>query len=419
MNGDYYVSDILTPDRLHSGFLNVLVCPTGSGKTTAILKELPKYVDENRNRILLITDSNINRSQLVSNPDNKTQWYSKDWREFINASTTEQLTHMGWGSHLKTYITVMNYHQLGTLLHHRHYFDWSKFAYVVLDEAHNLIQYQNIKSKDGTINKVKYAQAKIDATLKDHPHVKIIAVTATPNTVFKKFKNAKSVFTEEEVSNLRQYEVGNFFIYRDIQKLLPQIPLGTRGIIYTSRITSIKKHQEYLISKGHKALGIWGSSNENHPMSEEQYDLISHIVRHQEIPPDIDILLINKAAETGVNITNKDLTFMIIHAKYGSDTFIQAKGRIRNDIPNVHFYESSYNDANIDIPEEYLNTPLNTENKKVLCNEVVRYLNPSGNPYQWGKVKEHLETNGFIIKETHRRVGKTTERVSIITKTIE
>ncbi|MCL2375611.1 MAG: DEAD/DEAH box helicase family protein, partial [Firmicutes bacterium] len=382
MKGEYHVSDILTPDRLRSGVLNVLQCPTGSGKTHAILKKLPQYVDSN-NEILFVTDSVMNCSQILQQYEN-TSIYHKDWREFINAQTRGDLAPKGFGSASKAFVTVMNYHQVGAVLYYGHPFDWSKFTYIILDEAHNLINYQSIKSKDGAINVLKYTKAKIDETLRKFPQVKIIAVTATPNQVFKRFRNAQGVFTQEEYNSLKQYEVEKAWYYRDVIKVLDAIPLGKRGLIYTSRISNIKMYQDFLVNKGHRARGFWSlNAEKDHPMTAEQKEVRQYIIEHKEIPPSIDILLINKAAETGVNIKNNDLTFMIIHAAYGSDTFIQAKGRIRNDIPNLYYYDKTCNDANINIPEEYLNTKLTTGDKKILCNDIVRYLSPNGKPYQW------------------------------------
>lgn len=419
MKEGHTVSDILTPHHLKSGVLNVLQCPTGSGKTYALLKTLPQYVDS-YNEILFLTDCNLNRGQVLKQYP-ETRVYYKDWREFINAQPRENLAPQGFGTAGKAFITVMNYHQAGSILYFGHPFDWSKFKYVILDEAHNLIYYQCIKSKNGAINVLPYTKAKIEETLKHFPQVKIIAATATPRQIFKHFKNAQNVFTEEEYNSLMQYEVENLWFYRDIIKVLDDIPLGKKGIVYTSRITNIKKYQDILISKGHKAIGIWSLIPEKeHPMTAEQKAVRQHIIDTKKIPPDIDILLINKAAETGVSIENDNITFAIIHAAIGSDTYIQAKGRIRNDIPNLYFLDKNCIDANVNIPEEYLNTPLTTETKKILCTDIIRYISPSGKPYLWGaKVKKHLEENGFLIKETTKRVEKKPTRVSIIKRKIE
>ena len=422
MKGSYYVSDILTPERFKSGFVNVVECPTGSGKTTAIFEKLPQYVDSN-NEILFITDNNMNRSQTLATRLN-TQAYNKNWREYINACTKEQLTPNGWGDWNITKITTMNYHEVGAVLHFGYEFDWSKFTYVVMDEAHNLIYYQNMKSKNGSFNVLHHTRAKIEDTLAHYPSVKIIALTATPKKVYEAFRRSRSVFTPEEIESLYQYEIGQLWYYRDIQKILSAIPIGARGIIYTARIRNIKQYQEFLISKGHKAIGFWSTANKDpeHVMTVEQLEVRQHIIDEKVIPQGIDILVINKACETGIDIKNKDLTFMVVHATYGSDTFIQAKGRIRNDIPNVYYRDNSYNDASDNIPDEYLDTPLTADVTKKLAVEVIRLFKPKKNePYKWGKeIKEFLESKGYSILETKRRIGKKSpSRVTIISRNDE
>ena len=78
MDGDF-LSNIIVFDELHkSGYLNLIVAPCGSGKTTLALNHLaPMY--GNPARALYLIDTVAGQDQLLQNP--KFRCYDKDWRK--------------------------------------------------------------------------------------------------------------------------------------------------------------------------------------------------------------------------------------------------------------------------------------------------------------------------------------------------
>jgi len=416
MKGEKYLSEIgLTPDRFKKGKVNIIECPTGAGKTHFSFNELPRFTESNY-CILYITDTRMNREQILAGNDNTVD-YDKSWRELINETPKEKIVKLhknAWGSHADIKITIMTYAKVGAVLHYGHPFDWSKFDYVVCDELQNLIKWQNIRAKneDGkplAVNILELTQKKIEQTLYSSDTI-IIALTATPDKVKKAFENCFDVLTPHEYGSLYQYENTETIYYRDCVKVLEDIPQGKRGIIFFYQISQLKRAESILSQAGHKTASIWSIENKDHPMSERQLEIRRHIIHNQKIPHGIDILLINSACETGVNIKNDDIDFVMVQSM-DEDTITQARGRLRGDLSQLYLYSNLIYDTQRPVPEKYLNRPLTAEEKKALCEEI-RYLSPKNQPYMWVKVKPYLEINGYkITDKTIKNV-----RVSIIEK---
>jgi len=416
MTGSKFLSQLnLTPDRFKSGKINVIKCPTGAGKTHYALNELPKFSQSN-NCILFLTDTNMNKEQILNIYPN-TKNYNKEWRKFINSHTKDKIVKKrdlnGWGTfkNVKVSIITMNYAEVGAIIEYGHPFEWSKLDYIVCDELHNLINFQNIIVKGKSVNILNNTKRKIEHTLYNYPDVKIIALTATPDKVYNNFKNTINVLTPQEYNILYQYETFNTLYYNNYLELLDQIPLNKKGIIYFINIRRLQTAEKYLKNKGHKAVSIWSKANKDKPMNENQIRLIDYITKRQSIPKELDILLINSACGTGVNIKNNDIDFMIIHSA-DKETITQVRGRLRNDLNLCFQYSPSYQKP-IVVPDEYLNRPLSSEEKEYLCVEILKVWNSKENkPYKWKGVIKPLEKNGYkIINKTIKN-----KRMSIIEK---
>lgn len=88
-----YLSQIITPNELCPGRLNLIIARTGQGKTTMATQTLPALLNlMNRKRILFLIDTNMGEDQLFDT--NKFQ----QWEEQDNK------------------IYLMTYHKFGTLL---------------------------------------------------------------------------------------------------------------------------------------------------------------------------------------------------------------------------------------------------------------------------------------------------------------
>ena len=400
MKGQYYLSEILCPSRFRQGIINLIQAPVGSGKTHFAFEELPKHILGN-DYMLFITDTNMNREQILATFANASK-YKKSWREFLNTQPKPEIRN-GWGT-MASKITVMNYAEVAALLHYGHQFDWSQFDYVVCDELHNLVYYDKIKQKDGSTGILHNTIKKINDTLRQNPNVIIVGLTATPTAVSKSFRSVWNVLSQQEIESLRQYQIFNAFYYRDYVKVLQSLPKSDKGILYFDRIRDIKIAENILLERGHRTGSFWSTKNDEHPMEQRQLDVRQHIIDNHRIPQDIDVLLINAAAQTGVNIKNEDFTFMLTHADLGSDTQIQARGRLRNDLDVLYYYKKDCIDIPNPVPTEYLNNVFPASKTNDLCAEI-RLMKPKENDYyKWAVTRKYLEQNGYVV--TDKKIGK-------------
>ena len=410
MTGTKYLSEIgLTPNRFYQYKINVIECPTGSGKTFFALNVLPTWANSNY-CVLYITDTRMNRDQLISNYDNTTD-YSKEIRNFINGNSKAQIiAHgkryqnvVGWGTleNTNAKIMVMTYAMVGAILHYGHDFDWTKYDYIICDELDNMINFQNIKVKGQSINLLDYTKKQISHIQHHHPDVRFVALSATPGKIYKHFKNTLKVLDPRERMELREYTADMTYYYNDYVSMLESISQGTRGIIYFTRIETIKKAESILKANGHKIGSFWSDKNEARPMETPQKTLRQYIIDNEYIPDNIDILLFNAACRSGVNIKNDDMDFMMIHATDG-DTVKQVAGRLRNDISRRFLYSKTFQ-APSTVPDEYLNRPLTTKEKAKLC-QIIALWNYKTSSYRtWGTViVEHLKASGYEVLNSSR-----------------
>jgi len=397
LKGNKHLAEVLSPSRFICGCVNVVTAPVGSGKTYFSLEELPKHIQKGK-YILYITDTCMNREQILATARN-TRSYSKQWREFIN-SNTKPFYPKSWGTFKNpySYIVVLNYAQVGAILYYGHKFDWSNFEYIVCDELHNLINYKKIKPKKGEINTnlCDITIDKIKDTFNNHPNVKIIGLSATPDNICQEFSNCNYVLTDIELKMLYQYEVLNSWQYRDYIKVLRAIKKGSKGIIYFDRITALNKVESILQQHGHNTASFWSLNNEDWTMTQRQIDVRQHIVQNQVIPQYVDILLINAACQTGVNMKNTDIEFMMVHSQ-DNNVITQVRGRLRHDLDTLFSFNENAIDYPNPVPVKYLNCPLTTDKTAEVCNEV-RLMKAKGNePYKWSKTKEYLMNNGYRV----------------------
>jgi len=91
---------------------------------------------------------------------------------------------------------------------------------------------------------------------------------------------------------------------------------------------------------------------------------------------------------------------MVVHAPEESDTLIQARGRLRDDLKHLYYYDANFPEPVYPIPATYLNRKLSTAERAELCADI-RLMKPRGSEhYKWGKVKEFYSQHGYTFEQT-------------------
>ena len=381
---------VIDLNEIEFGKLNIIEAPCGSGKTTFVEAKLWKdricgdllYLVDSRNGL----EAFQKRGQL------------KEYEEHF------YFKHDG--------ITAMTYAAYAALCAYRPD-EWlwrDEDALIVCDELHSIVKWAKIKdkkSKDNSANINLRALAEIHQRVK--AGARVIAVTATPNTVRKEFENE---YVDVPIhGRLRRYTAKETRTFQNLKALIGQLPAEKRGVIYTPHISQIIDIREQLERRGIKAGGFWSENNETHEMGEEEKRVRKSVIENEVIPDDVRVLLINAASETGINIKSP-VDYVVVNDS-NPDTQAQAIGRVRHDLETVYLRDKGAEErCFIDraCVEEWFNRRLYAEEKEILSEELCLCDN-RGRLLKWTNVKKALQESGFAVIDKREKSGK---RYSVI-----
>lgn len=395
MQGTKWLSDAVKIEEITPGAMNVVVAPTGCGKTTFALNTLPKTVS-NRNQILYLIDTINGREQLLTIEN--TAGCSDEWIEYVLHGNPRSFI-----GDVKLFeenkIVIMTYSKFGVLA--RRYEDFGYgFEWIVCDELHSGVEMQHFNEMDDH-NNVKDALQRLRHIV-THTNVKVVGLTATPSKVRKEFGH---LYREVPVdADVRRYEVMEEIHYSSLPALIYTLRKGAKGLIYTGHITQMKEVVRQANDRGLSAVAIWSIHNTTHSMSDEQMEARRHILTKWEMPQNYDVVVINKSCETSITI-NGQMDYIIIHSQ-DADRRQQVRGRYRGDIKKMYILDY---DAEIVVPDEFMGRKLFKEDKDRLC----ALLNQKRDKAKvmWPTVSERLINEGYSI--TNGRQDN--KRYSIIT----
>ena len=414
MEGDF-LSNIIDFDEVGGyRYLNLIVAPCGSEKTTLALNHLaPMYGSPAR--ALYLIDTVAGQDQLLQNP--KFRCYDKDWREDFA------------GTPLKDdgKVVVMTYARFGTLC--KHFPNWHiGLDTIICDEIHKLFEMMLWNSaanipRNENIYAIAWDFIFSAFYLEQVPAV--YGLTATPEALCEHFHDKDNFYEEDPrffkeklerfiymvplYGTPRHYEQKSTEKYNNLTMLCHRLPPDKKGIIYVPRIAQMTNCIEVLRKRGIRAVGIWSPNNQEWWMDKQQYAVRQHIIETASIPDDVDILLINKSCETSINIKSH-IDYMVVHSSQ-ADVQTQAIGRYRNDLDLVYLYDPDIWD-DIILPEEMLNTPLYKEDIDTYIKEQdVR--DEHGHIMKQPSFLKHITMWGYVVQSKKKKGGK---RYHIINK---
>ena len=234
-----------------------------------------------------------------------------------------------------------------------------------------------------------------------------MTVSATPlKLTGRYFHNVRPVGMYLTPKGYRDGEVRN---YSDLNKLLGQIDPSKRGLIYIGRVSEMLKTVELLESRGIHAVAIYSRNYERVPMGKEQLAAVEALEMEEKIPDDIQVLLINAAYETGLNIRpeKSHLDYVVVH-DINKDTQTQARGRYRGDIDTVyHKVEPSSETQIIDSDKlkPYIGKRMRTQDKNQLLSEF-DFMDDHHRQMRWPTFAKLLEEQGYTIESGKDKVGR-------------
>lgn len=397
-----YLSEIVKERKLMDKFgsNNLIISPTGSGKTSFIFGELVK-----EGKYLYLCDN----SNLKSTIELKDRTFSnrKDLEGFGNYQV-EVMCYKSFGKNVRFNNDVVK-----------------EYDAIFCDEVHNLIDYQSFNDDTDLSHAIK-------ELFKQYDNTTIYYFTATPYYLellkkqckdVDKFVKTLDLTKDIEVKRYTELVKDTFTSYQQIPAIMERFDSafrydGKKALIYTNSIESMKSIKDLLIESSDifKPVCIWSVNNEENPLMNYQKEVREHLLNTGTLLEPYNVLIINRATETGVDIVDKDMMYCIINTTNRTEQ-IQARGRLRHDIIELRLRDKTAKKVlmqSYDI-NPYLDRPLTKADKDELCQNTKMY-DDRGRLMKWTSISKELIKQGYTIKDTSIRIDGKITRVSIITK---
>ncbi|WP_294363038.1 DEAD/DEAH box helicase family protein [uncultured Clostridium sp.] len=397
-----YLSEIIKERKLMDKFESntLIVSPTGSGKTSFIFGEAIK-----EGQCLYLCDNNNLKSAI----ELKERTFSnrKDLYGFDNYQV-EVMCYKSFGKKVRFNNEIIK-----------------EYDTIFCDEVHNLIDYQSINDDTDLSHAIKELFKKYDNT-------KIYYFTATPYYLkllkkqckdLDKFVKTLDLTRDIEVKRFTELVKDTFTSYQQIPSIMNRFDnsfrySGKKALIYTNSIESMNNIKDLLIKNNDifKPICIWSINNDKNPLLDEQKLAREYLLKTGTLLDPYNVLIINRATETGVDIIDKDMMYCIINTTNKTEQ-IQARGRLRHDIIELRLRSNKSNTTMIESYEIefYLNRVLTKADKDAMCESLKRYDN-RGRLIKWTSLSKVLISQGYMIKDSNIRIDGKITRVSTITK---
>jgi len=403
-----YLNQIIEKENIKFGSNNLILAPVGSGKTT-FLSNLAKK--QKGNSLLLVSNTTLKDS--ISPSDDRTKKIIGN-----RTYTTQNKNKFGEGNH-ETY--VMSYAEFGKKVETNNQFI-EKFSLVICDEIHSLSSYQQIDNSVLLAHAIKTLFAKYDK-------IQIFYLTATDEHINSLQKRQPEILNNVEKYDFRNRDDIKKYIHlasykiKNLEQIRPHLKSRLEGFTYfghkiygfSRTIRELKKMEEIALSEGYKPLVLWSVNNEEYPMTKEQLEARSELLRTGYIPEPYNFLIINSAMQEGWNLKDKMVKLAIMNTTNETER-IQALGRLRKDL-EVLIYRTNdkitQDDLYVDLPIEFYNTPLTTKLKEKLCSKL-DLRNNRGEVMKWTSIKRVLINQGYSISEGFVYLNGKKQRASTI-----
>lgn len=379
MLGTKYLSELVDVSALETGKLNVIMAPTGSGKTYFALQHIPSLVEDPIHEVVYLIDT-INGKEQILQTYNAVPEYRGWSKEIIEDGL--------WFVADKN-VVIITYAKFGYLCDRKPEF-YKGFSYIICDEIHSLFKFQNFSRRP---NCHSVAREALERAVKEN-NTRVVALTATPSTVAREFY-APFIELPIDPTELIRYEEKEVIRYNNIKSVLLMIEENTVGLCYISRIANMIEFQKSAENAGLTAICIWSINNSDYTMNEEQMRVRQSILERFEIPAEYNLVIINASSETSLKIKSP-VDYVIVNSD-NQDTQIQVRGRVNGDLQTLYLPTDKI--IEINVPDEYLNKRLFSEEKEQLV-KTLNLRDPSNNRlYKWPTVNKLLIQMDYVITE--------------------
>ena len=388
-----YVSDAIDMCELVGGKLNLIYAPTGCGKTTFVETALKRYSECFSQELLYLVPTRSLSEAIKRRGRKRTKRYENGAvAEWWEQDGMRVMTYAAFG------YAIQYEQQEGTYQPERW---WSNGALICLDE---LSQGVHQAYYEKSMNPTMFALQELVKRTRDESNI-VVTLSATPKPAVNYFKfwNNVDINIVKSTLGLYGYKTKTITGYIDLDSLLMSLDDTQRGLIFISTIERIISAVSLLEGRGIHAVGIWSTKNKDHPLNEEQKEAIRSLVSDEKLPEDIQVLIMNTAYETGLNIRpeKSHLDYIVVHNS-NDDTVTQVRGRYRGNLDTLYRrmkpdgYEEFIRPVDDSLIAPFLGMRLGKNEKRRLM-ETLNFRDDRGRLIGWTKVARHIRDNGYLV----------------------
>ena len=400
MRGTKYLSEIMEDIELSQDKNNLILAAIGSGKTHYALEVLMS--DKTKKYLYLCDNSNLKNQML----NEKTTYSTKRDSDFYKFAPN---------------VLVMTYKEFGyKILYDIHEEYIKQFDLIIADEIHSCVEYSEFNQDRNLSKSLEFLMIKHDTP--------IILMTAT------------SYYLDQLVKvypSLCNYNIINLLDNEEIKRYIDKVKLyinnisqikfylqqsmdgfkfgGMKAGIYTKQIKDMITIETMCRDLGLKPICIWSEHNEI-GWNDEQKDFMKYLFDTGKFKDPYNILIFNKAMETGVNIKDDDVDLCIVNSINLTEQ-IQARGRFRKDINLVvvKTKETALPEIVITLDDKYLNRWMSLEEFMNIMNSL-SIKDSKGRLIGKRAFIKALNNSKYMVKNKRKTINKIKETYYYITK---
>lgn len=345
MEKKYYLSDLFNEKnyQLKQDELNLIVSPCGSGKTRFITTE---YLQSNKNIVYVSNTVNLKNQTMIEHSHFIAKQLGIEPSKVLVEKQSEYGTYLTWSTEVyhhqlfdsnqvifMTYSSLVNRLTNQDLCFNKYQQEvnkaFNKEVTIILDELHDLYNY--MEQFDNT------DYAVIDEWLSDeetYQNFTILGLTATPDNISLNYHDVLGK-DKEMLKSYTQNQVLNYSEH--LQELLPKLNINekNKAIVFCSgSIKSLYELTDELKQQGLNVECLWSKNNKDFPYTDKQQQVYEELITNSNISL-VDILILNSAFESGINIQDLDVNIIIYNYKVSHQTEtkrIQCIGRVRHSV---------------------------------------------------------------------------------------
>ena len=377
-------------DDIVSDKLNLICSPCGSGKTIWSINYIKRELD-NKSNVIFISDSCLNVIKVKS----QIQEYLCKFEGYQTNTMYHMCDYDKVNDHIiyqcgEVKCLVANFNYVSCyLIHHKEFLD--DYDVIVFDELHDIFWRDNCKTLIDFI----------PTLAKDDRHT-VIAMSATPRLIYGHYREYKDLINDllksyRDKNLIKKHSTKSTMKVMDIKDIDFNLLQDKRFLVYTTKVSEQIELKQLFARHGFTTDFICSNQHKEYVPSIMD-NIKNHLLETGRIPNNLDGLIINKSACTGLDFEGIDI---VIVNSPDNDIITQVRGRARGNIELLISITDEEDKAELlseqsfDIENdliEYLNRPLFKDEQKELLNLIhTKYGIGKSKTKPYNKVKDLIE----------------------------